>query len=205
MNNIHLKRGSLLVSIAAAAMLVPLSAAANDHSGDKSMKEQAKTLTERAGDMGSDIRMHVAIETAFARSDELSALSISTDVSDGAVRLKGEVETNAQKELATELAKSVDGVKSVRNDIKVTDGDPSIAERIGQGASDAALTARVKTRLLASNNTSGLSVRVSTDDEIVTLSGEVESDTERELAELIAANTSGVAKVNNELKVAKNY
>ena len=219
MNTIHSKRRStstLLVAFAAAVMLAPLSVSAHDHSGDKSgdkyadktdktASERFKEMTEGVSDTASDVRMHLAIETGFARSDELSALSISTDVKDGAVRLEGEVETDAQKELAAELAKSVEGVKSVRNDLEVKQSDPSLAERVSQGASDMALTARVKTRLLASDNTSGLDIKVSTDDSVVVLEGEVESDAERELAEMIAANTSGVEEVENKLRVAKAY
>jgi hyperosmotically inducible periplasmic protein len=216
MNTMHSKRRStstLLVTFAAAVMLAPLSASAYDRSGDKSgdkyadktATERLKDMTEGVSDTASDVRMHLAIETSFARSDELSALSINTDVKDGAVHLEGEVETDAQKELAAELAKSVEGVKSVRNDLEVKQGDPSLAERVSQGASDMALTARVKTRLLASDNTSGLAIKVSTDDSVVILEGEVESDTERELAEMIAANTSGVEEVENKLRVAKAY
>lgn len=212
MNTIHSKRRStstLLAAFAAAAMLAPLSVSAHNHSGDKSAEkpasERVKEMSQSVSDTASDVRMHLAIETSFAGNDELSALSINTDVKDGVVHLKGEVETDAQKELAAEMARSVEGVKSVRNNLEVKQSDPSLAERVSQGASDMALTARVKTRLLASDNTSGLAINVSTDESVVILEGEVESDTERKLAEMIAANTSGVEEVENKLKVAKAY
>lgn len=198
---------TLLPSLAAAALLVPFSAGAYDSDSKKSKSKEDKearseqTMTDKAKDTASDIRMHLALETKFAASDELSALAISTDVAHGVVHLKGEVETEARKEMATELARSVDGVKSVRNDLKVTGGQPSMFDRMQDTAGDAALTAKVKTRLLASSNTSGLAINVSTDDDVVILEGEVDSETERELAELIAANTPGVADVRNELNI----
>ncbi len=198
---------TLLPSLAAAALLAPFSAGAYDAgSKDARSKESSEvrteqTLTEKARDAASDVRVHVALESRFAQSDELSALAIDTDVKDGVVHLKGEVDSAARKEMATELARSVDGVKSVRNDLKVTGGQPGMLDRMQDTAGDAALTARVKTRLLASNNTSGLAINVSTDDDVVILEGEVDSETERELAELIAANTPGVADVRNQLKI----
>jgi hyperosmotically inducible periplasmic protein len=198
---------TLLPSLAAAALLVPFSAGAYDSDSKKSKSKESaetrseQTMTEKAKDTASDIRMHLALETKFAASDELSALAINTDVKDGVVHLKGDVDTAARKEMATELARSVDGVKSVRNDLMVTGGEPGMLERMQDTASDAALTTRVKTRLLASRNTSGLAIKVSTDDDVVMLEGEVDTETERELAELIAANTSGVADVRNELRV----
>jgi hyperosmotically inducible periplasmic protein len=200
------RRSTMLVAAAvAAAMLAPLSASAFERDEDKTASERAKDVAESVRDTASDVRIHLAVETHLARSSELSALSIDTDVTDGVVRLKGEVETDTQKALAVELAKSVDGVKSVRNEIKVKSGEPSLADRIGQGATDTALTARVKTRLMTSRNTSGLGISVSTDERIVTLEGEVDSEAEKELAELIAANTSGVDRVRNRLAVANGY
>lgn len=195
---------TLLPSLAAAALLVPFAASAYDSDSKKSKSRDSsseQTMTDKASDAASDMRMHIALETKFAQSDELSALAISTDVTHGVVLLKGEVETDARKEMATELARSVDGVKSVKNDLKVTGGEPGMLERMQDTAGDAALTTRVKTRLLASSNTSGLAIDVSTDDDVVMLEGEVDTETEKELAELIAANTSGVADVRNELQI----
>lgn len=193
----------LTVSVAAAALLLPMSASAYDsaRSDDKSARQEAQQMMEKAGDTASDIRMHLALETKLAQSDELSALMIDTDVKDGVVHLEGEVKSDAEREMAAELAKTVDGVKSVENELEVKNDQPTLAEKFMDGASDAALTTKVKSRLLASQNTSGFAIDVDTDDSIVTLSGEVESDTERELAELIAANTSGVEEVRNNLRI----
>jgi hyperosmotically inducible periplasmic protein len=199
------RRTSLLLACTAAALMFPLAATAYDQGGykdeDKTMQERAKGMMESAGDAASDLRMHLAIEAQFAMSDELSAFSINTDVSDGVARLEGDVETDTQRELAAELAKSVDGVKQVENRIEVKGDDPSFVDRVREGASDALLTSRVKTRLMTSQNTSGLAISVESDGDVVTLSGEVDSEAERDLAELIAANTSGVSQVRNELRV----
>ncbi|NGX15023.1 BON domain-containing protein [Wenzhouxiangella sp. XN24] len=150
-----------------------------------------------------DIEAHIRLETHYAMSDELSALQIDTDVRDGTAYLGGEVESAAERELAEQAAFNIEGIRSVRNDIRVI-GDTeqaTIAERLASTADDARITATVKARLLASENTAGLEINVDTDEQVVTLMGNVNDDTERELAELIAANTSGVKDVRNELAV----
>lgn len=192
----------LAASIAAGVLLLPLGAAANPSeakSADKAAQDQ--TITESARDTAADLRIHLALETKLAQSDELSALEIGTDVMDGVVHLEGEVDSKARKELATELARSVEGVQSVRNDLVVLGSEPGMLEKVQDTAGEAVLSARVKTRLLTSENTSGWSISVSSEGDVVTLEGEVGSNTEKELAELIAGNTSGVAKVQNRLTV----
>jgi hyperosmotically inducible periplasmic protein len=213
MNRKHEKsqrRIRLLLAGTAAALALPLAAGAYDYGDrdkqkDKSMKEQASAMMERAGDVASDTRQHLAIEAKLAQSDQLSAFSINTDVEDGVARLEGDVETEAQRELAGELAMSVEGIKRVENQLQVKGSEPGFMERLQASVSEAALTTRVKTRLLASDNTSGLAISVETEGDVVTLTGEVESDEERELAELIASNTSGVSDVRNRLRVNDGY
>ena len=66
----------------------------------------------------------------------------------------------------------------------------------------ATLTARIKSELLFNGETSGLAINVDSDGGEVTLSGKVESDAERELAEQIAANVEGAQSVENRLTVS---
>lgn len=204
----------------AAALLLPLSAAAGG-GGEKSgygakdasetaehaaqsVQSAAGQAAETVGDAASDLRMHTALEAKLAASDQLSAFMVDTDVQDGLARLQGEVKTEAERELASQLALSVDGITGVRNDLRVTGGEPTAGEKLAQAADDAALTAKVKSRLLLSEHTSGLSIDVDTRDEVVTLTGDVGSGTEAELAGLIAANTAGVEDVRNDLRISND-
>ena len=217
MNDKYPRRRSTLLLSCAAAMLLPLYACAEDSatytataekSEDKSATESVKETTrdamDRAGDAASDMRMHLALESKLAQTDQLSALAINTDVKDGVARLEGEVERDSQRELATEIAESIDGVTAVNNELQVTGEQANLGDKIAEGMSDAALTAKVKSRLLASDNTSGLAIDVDSSDDTVTLSGEVESETERELAVTIAANTAGVKDVRDNLSIERD-
>ena len=185
----------------AAALLLPWSAYGQDSANKESMMEPVDETIQQAGDIMSDVRLHTMLETKLARNEHVSAMSIDTDVDNGKAYLTGEVATGAQRQLAGELASSIDGITEVQNDLVVASPEPGIGEQISQQASDTAVTAQVKSRLLVSDNTSGLDINVSTKNDVVTLEGEVDSDTERELAGLIAGNTTGVAEVNNKLKV----
>jgi osmotically-inducible protein OsmY len=69
---------------------------------------------------------------------------------------------------------------------------------------DATTTAQVKTRLIGNGHISAADINVDTRDSVVRLSGKVGSDTERQLAEFIARNTSGVLAVSNELETDRS-
>jgi osmotically-inducible protein OsmY len=196
MNRNPLPRSGLLLACAA-ALLISLPASAG---GDKD-KGHSSEWSEKAGNTVSNIRQHATLEAKLAENSELSALMINTDVKDGVAYMEGEVENETQRALAEEIAMSVDGVESVQNDLEITGGETSLAQRMKTGATDSAITAAVKSRLLVSSNTSGLDIKVDTKDEVVTLTGEVDSEEERDLAELIAANTTGVEDVKNEIDV----
>jgi osmotically-inducible protein OsmY len=145
------------------------------------------------------------LEMAYLFNPHLNNFTIDTDVEDGTVTLSGSVRSEIDKDLAEEIAKSVDGVKSVKNSLEVKDGQesstPAAASDFFQKVSDATTTALIKTRLIANENLAAADIDVDTENSAVRLSGEVRSTTERQLAEFIARNTAGVESVANELEV----
>lgn len=147
------------------------------------------------------------IETVYTLNRHLSAFAIDTHVDQGAVRLTGKVESSVDKDLAGELAKGVDGVVSVDNDLVVDAKSRTTttgSERpFGVWVDDATTTAAVKSKLLANANTEGLQIDVDTRGDVVTLSGEVASAEEKQLAEQLARNTGDVRDVRNQLTVRR--
>lgn len=72
--------------------------------------------TARTGpEVVSDAAITVAVNTALASDDGLSALRIDVDTVDGRVQLNGQAPDAAARERASSLARAVDGVKSVDN------------------------------------------------------------------------------------------
>jgi osmotically-inducible protein OsmY len=72
---------------------------------------------------------------------------------------------------------------------------------VGEAFDDTAITARVKTAMLNDPSVGGLRIDVDTFKGIVTLSGRVKSQTEREQAITLARRALGVAGVKDALQV----
>jgi len=150
------------------------------------------------------------IETAFVLNGHLNPFAINTDVAAGVVHLTGAVKDDIDRDLAEEVAKGVDGVVNVRNDLTIARSRADAAAQqhstagqrdFGSWVDDATTTAAIKSKLVANANTSGLKIDVDTKDDVVTLSGRVGSAEERSLAEQLARNTGDVKDVRNNLVV----
>lgn len=145
--------------------------------------------------------------TAYGLSEHLRPYQLHVEVKDRLVTLHGAVESEVLRDLAVEVARSVPEVRDVRSQIRVESAAPRAAgngrDSFAQRFSDAATTARVKSRLIWNDSTHGLTIRVDTADGVVTLAGEVRSDAESALAQQIASNTRGVRRVDNRLNVHK--
>jgi hyperosmotically inducible periplasmic protein len=81
------------------------------------------------------------------------------------------------------------------------DVDQKVGPAARESLADAALTARVKARLIAATDLNGIRIHVSSRDGQVTLSGTVSSEENRLEAEKIARHTDGVVEVDNHLEV----
>lgn len=150
------------------------------------------------------------LETAFLLNGHLNNFTIDSEVDGNSVELEGEVESDIDKELAEQIALSVDGIEHVNNELKVVpegktkNDDQDMGESndrsFSQRVDDATLTAEIKMKLLANSNTQGLKINVDTWKGKVTLKGTVASSTEKDLAEKLVGNVDGVVDVKNELR-----
>jgi osmotically-inducible protein OsmY len=153
------------------------------------------------------------LESALLFNEHLNSFDIDTDVQNGVAYLRGAVESDIDRDLAGEIAESIKGVTDVENELEVDKSKAAMAstneesierDSFRQSVVNATLTARVKTELLLNSNTSGLAINVDSEDGVVTLTGEVESAQERELAARIAGNADGAVTVLNRLTVASS-
>ena len=144
------------------------------------------------------IRDKVIVALLFHRS--VSATTTEIDVKDGIVTLRGEAANQAQKELTTEYAKDVEGVKDVNNEMVVTKTlkkKRTVAEKID----DASITAQVKITLLYHRSTSALNTKVETKRGVVTLYGKAGNAAEKDLATKLANDVNGVKGVKNRMAI----
>jgi len=76
-----------------------------------------------------------------------------------------------------------------------------VGQKVGPSLSDAAITARIKAKLLADSSMNGSDVNVDTSEGQVTLTGRVASSGQKVTAEKVALDTAGVRRVVNNLTV----
>lgn len=144
------------------------------------------------------LRDKVKITLLFHRSVRASTTEV--DVKDGIVTLRGEATSQAQRELTTEYAKDVEGVKGVINEMIVTN-IPHKKRTVGEKIDDASITAQVKMTLLSHHSTSAINTRVETKHGLVTLHGKGRNAAELTLATKLANDVNGVKGVTNRMTV----
>ena len=88
---------------------------------DKADRAQDKTreAANRGGDAIGDASITAAVKSKLLADPDVAGLKVDVDTSGGVVTLRGNVASAAEKARALELAKRTDGVKSVRDQIKV--------------------------------------------------------------------------------------
>ena len=86
----------------------------------ESFSEEAKRLGRSIGTGTNDGWLWTKTRAELATTDDLRDSTINVDVDNAVVTLSGTVATAAQKNKAAQVAKSVDGVKSVKNNLAVS-------------------------------------------------------------------------------------
>jgi hyperosmotically inducible periplasmic protein len=155
----------------------------------------------------TDTGISTAVKSKFAADDDVKAYQIDVDTKNKVVTLTGNVETAMAKTRAVEIARATDGVTQVVDNLQVTgavaaqpDAYPP-AERAT--FSDASVTVSVKSKLAADPTVSALRIDVDTENQVVTLTGDVRSEAEREQALKLAREVEGVKSVTDRLTLKR--
>lgn len=158
------------------------------------------------GDL-TEARQEGSIWTAIALNRHLNPFTIDVDVESGVATLSGEVESDVDRDLAEQVAKSIEGVEQVDNQLTVNPDAKRKEQAAGtsslsQSFSNATTTASIKSKLLWNSNTEGLDIDVTTNNGVVTLTGTAQSDAAKDLAGMLAKDTDGVHRVDNQIQVS---
>lgn len=175
----------------------------------KSVDNQLKVKVDQSSEM-SDAWLLTKVKTTLLYHRSVS-VGTEVDVKDGIVTLSGTADNLAQKELTTEYATDIEGVKDVENEMTVaksTKEKQTIGEKvgdkidmIGDKIDDASITTMVKMTLLGHRSTSAFKTTVKTKDSVVTLSGKANNAAEIALAGKLANDVNGVRSVQNNMTV----
>jgi len=149
----------------------------------------------------SDAWIGVEIKAVLLFHRNVSATRTHVDVKDGVVTLSGDADSQAQKELTTEYAKDIDGVKTVNNNMDIKPMEQGSNQSISTTIDDASITAQVKMTLLVHQSTSAISTHVKTENGVVTLTGHAKNDAEKSLVSKLVSDINGVKDVVNNMDV----
>ena len=147
----------------------------------------------------SDAWISTKVKTMFLFHRSVSAMT-EVNTTDGIVTLQGKATSQAQKDLTTEYAKDVEGVKDVKNEMTIAKTSKK-TQTVSRKVDDASITALVKMTLLYHRSTSALNTSVTTNNGVVTLSGKASNAAEKDLATKLAKDVNGVKSVKNQMTI----
>jgi osmotically-inducible protein OsmY len=167
--------------------------------GVKSVDNKLEVKGEHPAE-NSDAWLTAKVKSTLLFHRSVSAMT-EVKTTDGIVTLQGEATNQAEKDLTTEYAKDVEGVKDVKNEMTLSKTAKKTPRSTGDKIDDASITAQVKMALLFHRSTSALKTKVETKHGVVTLSGKAGNAAEKDLASKIADDVKGVKSVKNLMTI----
>jgi hyperosmotically inducible periplasmic protein len=171
--------------------------------GVKSVDNRLEVKGEHPAE-NSDIWIKAKVKVVLLFHRNVSAAGTEVDVKDGVVTLRGNADSEAQKELTTEYVKDVGGVKDVKNEMAAPKTSKKKLETVGEKIDDASITAQVKLTLLYHRSTSALKTKVETDQGVVTLDGKARNAAEKDLVTKLVSDIKGVKSVSNRMTIEES-
>jgi hyperosmotically inducible protein len=160
-------------------------------------KEKAKSTTQEAKGMVTDSWVTSKVKIALFADDRVKGRQVKVETTKGVVTLRGKVDSEDAKSAAADVAKGVEHVKSVKNDLEVV----APAERKAVSTNDKEITGRVEQRLKKDPDLTSARVSVRADAGVVTLTGKVPTLAASARASELAREVPGVSSVRNELSL----
>jgi hyperosmotically inducible periplasmic protein len=159
----------------------------------------------------TDVRLTTKVRSILLFHQNVNGAETEVIAKNGTIILRGQAINAAQKNLMTEYARDVEGVKKVKNEMTVATiaqqaGEKKTGKRVstsGESIDDASVTALVKTVLLYHRSTTALSITVETKDGVVKLEGTAGSWAEINQATKRVVDVPGVKMVFNNMTVTR--
>lgn len=195
-------RGALLVAALAAFGVGMAHAASDDASAPQAH-------SDGLGAAVSDTAITAKVKAKMMGEKSLKKSRIHVTTTNGVVTLEGSASSSSAKSAAEVAAKSVEGVKSVDNNLKTRAHSKASARtrdavtKTERVASDSWITTKVKSEILASSVSKGFEVNVKTTHGVVALKGDLPNQDAVDHVKDIAQKVKGVKSVDTSaLKVA---
>ena len=145
----------------------------------------------------NDTWMTAKTKIALFADPRVKGSEITVETTQGLVMIRGKVDTDEAKQAAEGIAKGIDGVKSVKNELQVV--APSKREAIDD--KDEAITTRGKAQIAKDSTLMKASIHTQTNAGVVSLSAEVQNVLTSAQASWTVWQVPGVKSVKNDLTV----
>jgi len=149
----------------------------------------------------SDGWLSMKVKGSLLFNRNVSAVNTEVYVTDGIVTLKGQADSQAQKDLTGEYAKDIDGIKGIDNQMTIAETPSKQDQTKDNKIDDASITAQVKMAFLTHHSTSAFKTGVETNNGIVTLSGNAINGAGKDMATKVASDINGVTNVVNNMTI----
>ena len=177
------------------------------------------TTPTQATSEAADARITTRVQARYYGDDQVRGRNVSVATENGVVTLRGAVQSDAARQRAVSLAREIQGVKDVRDELTVQTaqagdrrdaGQAPPAERGATGTAGRAdetvtpawITTKIQAQYFLNPEVKPWNVDVTTaSNGVVTLEGEVENAADRTEAVRIARETEGVTRVEDRLRV----
>jgi len=165
-------------------------------SADEGVKAKTRSAANETKSQVSDSWLTAKTKIALLGDERVKSTQISVETDHGVVHLRGKVDSDAAKKAAAEVAKGIDGVKDVKNELRVV----APSQRAAVETSDKDITRHVQDRLAKDARLKNAKIDVRTDAGVVVLTGHVPSVTLSARASELARDVPGVRAVKNDLE-----
>lgn len=147
------------------------------------------------GTIMDDSVISTTVKSKMIADEFVMARHIDVDVISGVVYLIGVVESASQKRMAADIARGVEGVTQVKNQLIVG------KTTAGQALNDTLTTSKIKTEFLKDPDIRSTNIDVDTNNAVVTLTGIVTSQKEKNKALAHARKITGNQAIVDNLTV----
>ena len=173
-------------------------AAAGPAYAQGTMTDKAKNATQEAKAGMSDSWLTSKTKIALFSDDRVKGRQIHVETKGGIVYLRGKVDTGDAKAAATEVAKGIEGVKDVKNELQVV----APSARAAVDADDKVIYKNVEQKFKQDPQLKNAKIDAKVEAGVVILTGEVKNIDTSARASEVARNVSGVRYVKNDLTYA---
>ena len=161
-------------------------------------KDTTKSMTHEAKQGMSDSWITSKTKIALFSDDRVKGSQVHVETKGGTVMLRGKVDDADAKTAAGEIAKGIDGVKSVKNELQVV----APSNRKAVDADDNQISKSIENRFKQDPQLKNAKIDAKVNAGVVTLTGEVKSIGTSARASEVARGIPGVRSVKNDLTYA---